>query len=104
ENRRERGGLDSTSARRLEQLRNSAAVVKHRSGHDDQLTVYDFMTFFGINQYMPDRKYLSNRQAVENLVRDDTELRTTAALLHERFGGTYKALLQQAKDVNNGIA
>jgi hypothetical protein len=104
ENRRERGGLDSTSVRRLQQLRDSAAVAKHRAGLDDQITIYEFMAFFGINQYMPDRKYLSNRQAVENLVRDEPELLATAALLHERFGASYKAQLQQAKDLNNGIA
>jgi hypothetical protein len=95
ENRRERGGLDSTSARRLEQLHNTTAAVKHRSGQDDQITVYDFLAFFGINQYMPDRKYASNRQAVENLIRHDDELTATAQLLHNQFGSTYKTLLTE---------
>lgn len=95
ENRRERGGLDSTSARRLEQLRSSTAAVRHRAGQDDQITVYDFLAFFGINQYMPDRKYLSNRQAVQNLVRSDDGLVATARLLHDKFGSTYKTLLTE---------
>lgn len=101
DNRRERGGLDSTSVRRLEQLRNSAAAIKHRAGHDDQITVYDFLAFFAINQYMPERKYLNNRQAVENLVRSDDELVTTARLLHEKFGSTYKTLLTEKDTLND---
>jgi hypothetical protein len=104
QNRRERGGLDSTAVRRLEQLRRSAAVTKHRAGKDDAITVYDFLAFFGINQYMPDRKYVANRQAIENLARDEPELVTTAQLLDDRFGSNYKAVLQQVKDVNDGIA
>jgi hypothetical protein len=94
ENRRERGGLDSTAMRRLAQLRESAATRKHRSGNSDGITVHDFMAFFNINQYMPTQKYRTNRQAVENLVRDDEELRITAGYLHERFGETYKTQLQ----------
>lgn len=94
ENRRERGGLDSTAARRLVQLRESAATRKHGSGNSDEITVHDFMAFFNINQYMPTQKYRTNRQAVENLVRDDAELRITAGYLHERFGETYKTQLQ----------
>jgi hypothetical protein len=104
ENRRERGGLDSTAVRRLEQLRTSAAAVKHQGGQDETITVYDFLAFFGVNQYMPDRKYVANRQAVENLIRDEPELIATAALLHDRFGGNYKALLQQGKDGKHAIA
>lgn len=95
ENRRERGGLDSAAVRRLEQLRSSAAFMKHQSGHEAAITVYDFMAFFNINQYMPDRKYAANRQATENLVRDDDDLRATVSYLHNRFGTTYKTELQQ---------
>ena len=98
DNRRERGGMDSAAVRRLEQLRYSSAASKHRAGQDEDLSVYDFLGFFAINQYMPDRKYLANRQAVENLVRDEPDLLRTAQLLHERFGSNYKALLQQVKD------
>lgn len=94
ENRRERGGLDSTAIRRLEQLRSSDAAKKHATGRLDDITVYDFMAFFNINQYMPDRKYLANRQAVENLVRDEPQLLETASYLHETFAHTYKARLQ----------
>jgi hypothetical protein len=97
ENRRERGGFDSTAARRLEQLRASAALEKHRADRDDDITVYDFLAFFGINQYMPDRKYLANRQAIENLVRHEPELVDVAHLLHDRFGASYKELLQQGR-------
>jgi hypothetical protein len=104
ENRRERGGLDSTAVRRLEQLRSSTAVTKHHAGQDEDITVYDFLAFFAINQYMPDRKYVANRQAIANLVRDEPELLETAQLLDDRFGSSYKALLQQAKDVDDGIA
>lgn len=104
ENRRERGGLDSTTMRRLDQLRSSRAAVKHRTGHPDEITVYDFLDFFGINQYMPDRKYATNRQAIENLIRDEPELVATTKYLHERFGSTYKALLEQGKDMTHGIA
>jgi hypothetical protein len=100
EKRRERGGLESSAVRRLDQLRTSAAVSKHRAGNDADITVYDFLAFYGINQYMPDRKYAANRQAIENLVRDERELLETAHLLHDRFGAKYKALLQQAKDGN----
>src|SRR5262245_58629639 len=82
ENRRERGGLDSAAVRRLEQLRSSAAVTKHRDAQADDITVYDFLAFFAINQYMPDRKYVANRQAIENLVRDEPELLATMQLLH----------------------
>lgn len=104
ENRRERGGLDSAAVRRLDQLRRSSALTKHRAGADDDITVYDFLAFFAINQYMPDRKYFANRQAIANLVRDEPELLETAQLLHDRFGSDYKALLQQAKDVKYGSA
>jgi hypothetical protein len=101
ENRRERGGLDSASARRLEQLHSTKAAVMHRAGQDDQITVYDFLAFFGINQYMPDRKYASNRQAVENLIRGDDELMATAQLLHNQFGSTYKTLLTEKDSAND---
>ncbi len=104
DNRRERGGLDSASTRRLEQLHTSAAAEKHRAALDAEISVYDFMAFFAINQYMPDRKYAVNRQSVENLVRDNADLLETARLLHDRFGQNYKALLQEAKEGNHGIA
>jgi hypothetical protein len=94
ENRRERGGHDSAATRRIEQLRSSDAAVKHAAERGADITVYDFLAFFNINQYMPDRKYLANRQAVENLVRDDPELLATASYLHATFGHNYKALLQ----------
>jgi hypothetical protein len=95
ENRRERGGQDSSSARRLGQLRESEAVKKYRSGSLDDISVYDFLAFFNINQYMPPHKYRTNRQAVENLVRDDEGLLATSAYLHSRFGDTYKDQLQK---------
>lgn len=98
ENRRERGGLDSASARRLEQLRTSAAAAKYRAGTVDDINVYDFLAFFGINQYMPDRKYLANRQAVENLVRGEPGLLAAAQFLHDRFGNSYKTLLTGKDD------
>jgi hypothetical protein len=104
ENRRERGGVDSAAVRRLEQLRTSAAMLKRRAGKEDDITVYDFLAFFGINQYMPDRKYVANRQAIENLARGEPELVDTARLLHDRFGQNYKTMLQQAKGVDDGIA
>ncbi len=93
-NRRERGGQDSSAARRLAQLRQSAAALKHKAGRLDDITVYDFMAFFNINQYMPVHKYRTNRQAVENLARDDQELLATAGYLHSRYGDTYKTQLQ----------
>jgi hypothetical protein len=95
ENRRERGGFDSTAMRRLAQLRDSAAVRKYRDGQVDDISVYDFMAFFNINQYMPSHKYKTNRQAVENLARDDDELLAVVSYLHSRFGDTYKADLQK---------
>ena len=94
ENRRERGGQDSTATRRLEQLRGSDAAIKHAAHRNADITVYDFLAFFNVNQYMPDRKYLANRQAVENLVRNDPELLATASYLHATFGNTYKVRLQ----------
>ena len=102
DNRRERGGLDSTAKRRLEQLRSSDAAVKHAAGRLGDITVYDFLAFFNINQYMPDRKYLANRQAVENLVRDEPELLAAASYLHENFANNYKARLQgkESSDVS----
>jgi hypothetical protein len=103
ENRRERGGMDSGSVRRLEQLRTSAAAIKYAADSSDDINVYDFLAFFGINQYMPDRKYLANRQAVENLVRGEPELLATAQLLHDRFGRTYKTVLT-GKDATDDIA
>jgi hypothetical protein len=102
ENRRERGGLDSSAARRLAQLRDSTAVRKFAGGERDDITVYDFLAFFNINQYMPPQKYRTNRQAVENLVRDDEELLAVARHLNERFGETYKTELQ--KGSNHGTA
>jgi hypothetical protein len=95
ENRRERGGLGSAASRRLEQLRETAAARKHRSGERDEITVYDFLAFFNINQYMPLQKYRANRQAVENLVRDDEALLAITGYLDERFGETYKSELQR---------
>jgi hypothetical protein len=95
ENRRERGGLDSSAGRRITQLRESAAVRKYTSGERNDLTVYDFLAFFNINQYMPVQKYRTNRQAVENLVRDDEELLVITRHLDERFGDNYKTELQK---------
>lgn len=95
ENRRERGGLDSTAVRRLAQLRESAAVLKRRAGRLDDITVHDFLAFYNINQYMPSHKYKTNRQAIENLVRDEDELLATADYLHSRFGDKYKTELQK---------
>jgi hypothetical protein len=95
ENRRERGGIDSSTARKLAQLQESAGARKHSAGQLDDITVYDFMAFFNINQYMPSHKYKTNRQAVENLVRNDGLLLATAGYLHERFGNTYKTEIQE---------
>ena len=95
DNRRERGGLDSTAARRLEQLRSSDAHVKCQTGRTEEVTVYDFLAFFNINQYMPDRKYQASRQAVENLLRSEPEVLATASFLHDQVGATYKTQLQQ---------
>lgn len=95
ENRRERGGFDSAAARRIAELRASAAARKHSAGQIDGITVHDFLAFFNINQYMPTHKYKTNRQAVENLVRDDEELIATADYLHSRFGDKYKTELQK---------
>ncbi len=95
ENRRERGGADSTTSRRLAQLRESAAATKGASDDYDAITVYDFLAFFNINQYMPTQKYKSSRQAVENLVRDDATLLALTEYLHGRFGDTYKTELQK---------
>lgn len=95
ENRRERGGADSTTARRLAQLRESAAATKAARDDRNAITVYDFLAFFNINQYMPAQKYKTNRQAVENLVRDDPTLLALTQYLHGRFGDTYKTELQK---------
>jgi hypothetical protein len=95
ENRRERGGLDSSASRRLAQLHDSVATRKYLGGERGEITVYDFLAFFNINQYMPLQKYRTNRQAVENLVRDDEALLAIAGYLDERFGETYKTELQK---------
>ncbi len=92
-NRRERGGADSGAVRRLSALRESAAVAKHRRGELDQVSPHEFMAFYEINQYMPEAKYMINRQRVVNLVLDDAELRHVADQLHDRFGATYKTQL-----------
>lgn len=94
-NRRERGGADSSTSRRIMALRASAAVLKHREGRDADITVHDFLTYFGINQYMPTKKYQQNQQATENLVRDEPELLELTRVLHHRFGDTYKQQLMQ---------
>ena len=95
ENRRERGGADSSTARRLAHLRESNAAKKGASDDRAAITVYDFLAFFNINQYMPAQKYKTNRQAVENLVRDDPPLLALTEYLHGRFGDTYKTDLQK---------
>jgi hypothetical protein len=95
DNRRERGGLDSSATRRIAQLRETAATRKYAAGSPGDITVYDFLAFFNINQYMPLQKYRTNRQAVENLVRDDAELLAISGYLHTRFGDTYKTELQK---------
>ena len=92
-NRRERGGADSTSERRLAALRASEAVAKARRGALADATVHDFLAFYEVNQYMPEAKYQINRQRVVNLVRGDDELRTVADALHDRYGTTYKTQL-----------
>jgi hypothetical protein len=95
ENRRERGGLDSSAVRRLAQLRESSAAMKFAGGDRGGITVYDFLAFFNINQYMPLQKYRTNRQAVENLVRTDAELLAVTLYLNDRFGETYKTDLEK---------
>lgn len=92
-NRRERGGADSSAVRRLNALRGAEAVAKYRRGEIEEVTVHDFLTFYDVNQYMPEAKYFTNRQRVVNLVRDDDELRHVADVLHDRFGTTYKTQL-----------
>ena len=102
ENRRERGGTDSSATRRLAQLLESAAAQKFAVDDRDAITVYDFLAFFNINQYMPAQKYQTNLQAAENLVRDDELLQPLITYLHSRFGKTYKTDLQ--KGPNHGTA
>lgn len=92
-NRRERGGADSSTARRLRSLRDSEAAAKARRGALDEANVYDFLAFFEINQYMPEPKYRINRQRVLNVIGQDTELLPIAEALDERFGSTYKSQL-----------
>ncbi len=94
ENRRERGGSDSLAARERNRLLASAAATKAGDGRLDHVTVYDFMDFFNINQYMPERKYDHNRQKILNLVRDDADLIALTNELHARFGSSYRAQLQ----------
>jgi len=101
-NRRERGGIDSSAVRRLAQLRESTAAQKFAADDRDAITVYDFLAFFNINQYMPVQKYQTNLQATENLVRDDEVLHSLITYLHSRFGKTYKTDLQ--KGPNHGTA
>lgn len=93
DNRRERGGVTSSSVRRLTELRDSAAAEKWAAGEVQSISVYDFLSFFNINQYMPTRKYESNRQAIENLVRDQPDLLALTRELDARYGKTYKAQL-----------
>ena len=95
DNRRERGGVDSQATRRLNHLRGTAAVAKHRRGALAEATVHDFLAFYEINQYMPEAKYQRNRQRVQNLVRDEPELLAVADELHNRFGASYRTLLLQ---------
>lgn len=102
DNRRERGGLTSSTTRRLTQLRQSRAATRYRAGQLGEITVHDFMEFFNINQYMPEHKYRTNRQAVENLVRDDELLKGTAAYLHAHYGETYRDQLRAGS--RHGIA
>lgn len=100
ENRRERGGNDSVAMRERQRLLAAAAVTKAKEGRLDDVTVYDFMDFFNINQYMPERKYDHNRQRIINIVRDDPELTALTEDLHARFGATYRTQLQGgARDV-----
>ena len=100
ENRRERGGSDSIATRERQRLLTSAAVAKSSEDRLEDVTVYDFMDFFNINQYMPERKYDHNRQRILNIVRDDAELTALTGDLHSRFGATYRTQLQGgARDV-----
>ncbi len=100
ENRRERGGTDSIAMRERQRLLASAAVTKSNEGRLEDVTVYDFMDFFNINQYMPERKYDHNRQRILNIVRDDAEMTALTEDLHSRFGATYRTQLQGgARDV-----
>ena len=100
ENRRERGGSDSIATRERQRLLTSAAVAKNNEDRLADVTVYDFMDFFNINQYMPERKYDHNRQRILNIVRDDAELTALTEDLHARFGATYRTQLQGgARDV-----
>lgn len=94
ENRRERGGSDSVAMRERQRLLSAAAVAKASDGRLDDITVYDFMDFFNINQYMPERKYEHNRQRILNIVRDDPKLTALTEELHVRFGTTYRTQLQ----------
>jgi hypothetical protein len=100
ENRRERGGTDSSMVRRLTQIKESVARTKHATGRQEDISVHDFTAFFNINQYMPRRKYETNLQAVKNLVRDDKGLLELTRYLDERFGETYKDELQQGRSAS----
>jgi hypothetical protein len=95
ENRRERGGSESSKVRRLAQINESSAKAKFSGGNREGISVHDFLAFFNINQYMPRHKYETNRQAIENLVRDDAEVLALTRYLDERFGDTYKEELQR---------
>jgi hypothetical protein len=95
ENRRERGGSESSKVRRLAQVNGSTAKAKFSAGNKEDISVHDFLAFFNINQYMPRHKYETNRQAIENLVRDDPELLSLTRYLDERFSDTYKETLQR---------
>lgn len=98
DNRRERGGADSSASRRLTALRNSEAATKAHRGELANATVHDFLAFYEVNQYMPETKYQMNRQRVANLVRGDAELREVADALHQRYGTTYKTQLTRLED------
>lgn len=93
DNRRERGGSESVAARERDRILSSAAVQKASAGRFDDVSIYEFMDFFNINQYMPERKYEQNRQRILNLVRDDQALTEITDRLHVRFGSTYRTQL-----------
>lgn len=95
ENRRERGGASSSTTKRLADLKSSAAYQKYMGDQSEEISVYDFMAFFNINQYMPEHKYKTNRQALENLARHEPDILSVAKHLDERFGADYKGLVSR---------
>jgi hypothetical protein len=87
---RAKGSVFRNLEGKLLELKKTEAYQKFTNGRKEEIDVYDFHRFMGINEYVPKRKYEDRFQEVKVLTEKDKILKDLVIFLHSKFKDTYQ--------------